>query len=122
VALLITLAGGAFNGRSDQWVLVSPRSAASAAMGSSSTKARRLAGAQTIDFPGFMRDTIIAAFHFQCPPFSKSVITDGNAEGIAITRRIRASARNNWAPRDLPDGEHSGQRIECRPLLQQRLP
>jgi hypothetical protein len=30
---------------------------------------RSAAGVQTIDFPGFMRDAVIAGLSFQCPSF-----------------------------------------------------
>ena len=77
VASLAPRTAAEFNGRSDQWMLVSLPLAATAPMGTielnaNTIKARRLAGAQTIDFPGFMRDAVIAGIHFQCPLFSNS--------------------------------------------------
>src|SRR5688572_1679214 len=60
----------AFNGRSDQWLLlVSLPFAARAPMGTNTIKTRRRAGAQTIDFPGFMRDVVIARFYSPCRSF-----------------------------------------------------
>ena len=49
-------------------------------------KTRRLAGAQTIDFPGFMRDAVIAGFYFQCPLFSNSVLGDGKETTVFIAK------------------------------------
>src|SRR6266487_4924941 len=81
VSMLVRVTTGAFNGCSDQWPLVSRALAARALMGTielkgNTIKARRLAardnsaaGVQTIDFPGFMRDAVIAGLSFQCPSF-----------------------------------------------------
>src|SRR5439155_6984444 len=85
VSLLVRVTTGAFNGCSDQWPLVSRALAARALMGTielkdNTIKARRLAardssaaGVQTIDFPGFMRDAVIAGLSFQCPSFFLTV-------------------------------------------------
>src|SRR6266540_6141625 len=81
VSSLVRVTTGACNGCSDQWPLVSGALAARALPGTielkdNTIKARRLAardrsaaGLRTIDFPGFMRDAVIAGLPFQCPSF-----------------------------------------------------